>query len=198
MKLDIKSKIIELDVNDIVEYDNNNKIHGEKQIQAIEKSIERFSYIDEIIVDKKNVVLVWHWRLQAIKNMWYERVEVKQLDINVNEWKALRYLHNKLAEYDSDYIIENIKTEMSEWIDFSLWDLWEEEFISDLSFLRQTEEEFKIETHTWEVQTVRQIQIPVQQKDYEELQKNVRIAVASWVDLWDLLYNTLKNENTKY
>ena len=197
MKLDIKSKLVELSVNDIIEYDNNNKIHWEKQIQAIEKSIERFSYIDEIVVDKNNVVLIWHWRLQAIKNMWYDRVEVKKLDINWKEWKALRYLHNKLAEYDSDYILENVQFEVESWVDFSLWDLPQEEFVTNLEFLRQENQEFNIKTETWETQTIKWIQIPVKQADYEELTKYVRIWVSSWMDLGTLLYNTLRNENDR-
>jgi type I site-specific restriction-modification system R (restriction) subunit len=72
----------------------------------------RFGYIDEIVVDKNNILIAGHGRLESIKKMGYDSVEVKVLDIDSKDSKELRILHNKLSEYDNEYHLENLKIEI--------------------------------------------------------------------------------------
>ena len=131
--LKITWKIIELGLSQLIEYDKNNKIHWEKQIWAIANSIERFWYINEIVVDKNNIVIIWHWRLESIRKMGYTHTEVKQLDIDSKEAGALRILDNILTEFNSHNNLENIFSEFENGIDLTLWDFTNLDFFPEFN-----------------------------------------------------------------
>ena len=48
-------------------YKGNPKVHDEKQIQQIAKSIERFGFNNPILIDEKSEVIAGHGRLLAAK-----------------------------------------------------------------------------------------------------------------------------------
>ena len=58
-------KIIETDINKLVPYEFNNKIHDETQINRIANSIKEFWFTQPIVIDKNNVVIIGHWRLES-------------------------------------------------------------------------------------------------------------------------------------
>jgi len=131
--LENKWTIIEMDTNNLIEYDKNNKDHWEKQISAIASSIDRFWYYNEIIVDKNNIVIAWHWRLATAKKMWYTHIKVKQLDIDTKEAGALRILDNMLSNFDVEDNLENIVLDLDSGIDLTLWDYWKDDFYPELN-----------------------------------------------------------------
>jgi len=131
--LKVSAKRLEIPLSNLIEYDKNNKIHWDKQIDAIANSINRFSYYDEIVIDKNNVIIAWHWRLSAIKKMWYDWVEVKQLDIDSNEAGAMRILDNLLNKFDTEDNLENIVFDLDNWMDLQLWDIWTFDFLPELN-----------------------------------------------------------------
>ena len=104
----------ELTIDNIIPYELNNKIHGEKQVDLLANIIGKYWYVDEIIVDKNNIIIAWHGRLESAKKMWYEAVEVKVMDIDIKDSRAFRILHNKISNYDSEDNLENLVIELSE------------------------------------------------------------------------------------
>ena len=104
--------IEKVDIDKLIPYERNNKIHWEKQIDLLANIMNKFGYIDEIVVDKNNVIIAWHGRLQSIKKMWYDAVEVKKIDLDSKNASELRVLHNKIAEYDNELDLENLKIEL--------------------------------------------------------------------------------------
>lgn len=130
--LRVTAKRFDIDIDDLIEYDKNNKTHWDKQIDWIANSINRFSYYDEIIVDKNNIIIAGHWRLEAIKKLWYEAVEVKQLNIDSKEAGAMRILDNILSNFEVEDNLENIVFDLNSWIDLTLWEFGQNDFFPEL------------------------------------------------------------------
>ena len=66
-----------LKLSEIKYYKNNNKDHPEKQIELLAEIIKKYWYDDEIIVNNENVIIAGHWRLEALKKLWWNEVSVK-------------------------------------------------------------------------------------------------------------------------
>lgn len=81
---------------------NNPRIHTDEQINLISKSIEKFSFINPIIIDENNRVLAGHARLLAVD----DNTEVPCLRIN----------HLKDDEEKDAYMyIDNASYELGKW-----------------------------------------------------------------------------------
>jgi ParB family transcriptional regulator, chromosome partitioning protein len=96
-------KTIEIDINIITPYSKNQKIHTEIQIQKVAKSIERFGFLQPLVLDKKNNIVIGHCRYEASKLLGLKTVPCVIVDkLTDNEIKALRIADNKLNESDWD------------------------------------------------------------------------------------------------
>lgn len=95
-------------------YKGNPKVHDEKQIQQIAKSIERFGFNNPILIDEKSEVIAGHGRLLAARLLKLETVPVVRLiHLSEAEKRAYRIADNKLSEngrWDTDLL----KLEFSE------------------------------------------------------------------------------------
>ena len=61
-------KVESWDVEKLIPYENNVKIHDEKQVKKIAESIKRFGWDQPIVVDKDGVIIKGHGRrLAALK-----------------------------------------------------------------------------------------------------------------------------------
>ena len=119
-------EIIKLKLSDIIPYENNVKRHSEAQIEKLAKNIKEYGFIQPIVISEDNVIVIWHWRYEALKFL-----KKDECDCIILKWfseaklKALRIADNKLNESPFDF--SNLKTEMEDilkdwWID--LEDLW--------------------------------------------------------------------------
>jgi len=116
---------VKIAIEKIVPYEKNVKRHSEQQVEKIAKSIESVWFVQPLVVDENNVIIIWHGRYEAMKYLWK-----KEVDCVVLKWlpeekkKALRIWDNKLNE--SPYDISNLKDEVQDL--FNLWfdleDLW--------------------------------------------------------------------------
>ena len=107
-------KIDYVKIGELLEYSSNPKVHEEKQIQQIAKSIERFGFNNPILVDERSEVIAGHGRLLAAKLLKLETVPVVRLiHLSEAEKRAYRIADNKLSEngrWDTDLL----KLEFSE------------------------------------------------------------------------------------
>ena len=55
-------------------YNNNSKKHPKKQIEQVANSIKEFGFKQPIVIDKDNVVVVGHGRLEAAKLLGLKEV----------------------------------------------------------------------------------------------------------------------------
>lgn len=104
-------QIESIPTSDIVAYEFNNRTHPEEQIQRIAKSITEFGFIQPLVVDDKNSLIVGHGRLYAAQRLKHQTVpcvRVKNLtDVQI---KALRIIDNKLQN-DSRWDFNNVELE---------------------------------------------------------------------------------------
>lgn len=136
----ITKKLISLKIEEIREYELNNKIHSDFNISHIAKSIERNEYISPIIVDEENVILAWHGRLLAMKKLGKEKVEVLQIrGLSEKQKSDFRISDNKLSEF-SEWNVENLKVELEKiWVG-ELSELFVELDTAPISLLREVED----------------------------------------------------------
>jgi ParB-like chromosome segregation protein Spo0J len=57
----------QLDINKVIPYEKNAKKHEKKQIQQVANSIDRFGWVQPLVVDKDNNLIIGHCRLEAAK-----------------------------------------------------------------------------------------------------------------------------------
>ena len=115
---------IKLKVGDIRPYERNAKKHDEKQIKNVMESIKQFGFVQPVVVDKDNVLIIGHCRLIAAKRLGMREIDaVVAKDLTQEQVDKLRLLDNKLneSEWDFDLLLEDIPQ-----LDFSDFDIdWE-------------------------------------------------------------------------
>lgn len=113
-----------MDISVIQPYPKNAKKHPKKQIQQVANSIKEFGFNQPIVVDKDNVVIVGHGRLEAAKLLGLKDVPVIQVDLTEERAKAYRLADNKLneSEWDMDLVIEELKGLSEEMLDLTGFD----------------------------------------------------------------------------
>lgn len=97
-------KIVQMDINSIIPYENNVKKHDDKQVKKIAESIRKFGWRgNPIIVDENNVIISGHGRRLAALEIGLKKVPVEiASDLTEDEAKALRLADNRVAVSDVD------------------------------------------------------------------------------------------------
>lgn len=117
-----KMKIKEIAIDTITPYNLNNKVHTAQQIDHIANSIKEFGFTQPIVIDKNNVIIIGHWRLEWAKKLGLKKVPVVMMDdLTETQVRKLRILDNKLNE--SEWDMENLKVELAELPDLNIGDL---------------------------------------------------------------------------
>ena len=102
-----------VDINKLIPYKNNTKIHTEEQVEKLARSIEKFGFIKPIIVDDNYNVLCGHGGLLASKFLKLKEVPVLFVsNLSDDEKKAYIIADNKLAE--SEWDKELLKVELND------------------------------------------------------------------------------------
>ena len=104
-------EIANIKVKDLKPYGKNAKKHDQKQIDNVAKSIEKYGFVQPLVIDKNNVVIIGHCRLEASKKLKLKEVPCVLADTLTDEQvKELRLLDNKLneSEWDLDLISEEL------------------------------------------------------------------------------------------
>lgn len=95
------------DVEKVLPYPENHKVHKPEQVAALAKSIADQGLNDPITVDKDGVIISGHGRLEAVKKLGWKKVAVRWLKMLTKEQAdKLRIAANKTAstEYDFDVL----------------------------------------------------------------------------------------------
>lgn len=107
------------DIGRLKPFHNNSRVHDEKNLKAINASIDRFDWLQPIVVDKDGVIIMGHGRLEAAKQLNMEKVPVLVADwLTENEVAAAREADNMtqdLSFFDIDLLNENL--EQIDWLD---------------------------------------------------------------------------------
>lgn len=107
-------------------YKLNAKKHPRSQIEGIAESIRRFGFLQPVVVDKNDEIIIGHGRVEAQRLVDEDKAipVIKLEDLTETEVKALRIIDNRIAEtgWDSELIkldLANIDFDFSKFnIDF--------------------------------------------------------------------------------
>ena len=105
--MDIKN----IAVKDLVPYEKNTKKHDDVQINNVAESIKQYGFVQPIVIDKNNVVVIGHCRLLAAKKLKMADVPCVCVDdLTEEQVKALRIVDNKSNEspWDFDFLADEL------------------------------------------------------------------------------------------
>lgn len=99
-------EIRNISVKDLIPYDRNTKKHDKTQINNVAESIKQYGFVQPIVIDKNNTVVIGHCRLLAAKQLKMKEVPcVCVEDLTEEQVKALRIVDNKSNESEWDFDI---------------------------------------------------------------------------------------------
>ena len=134
-------EIRNISTKDIVPYDRNTKKHDKTQINNVAESIKQYGFVQPIVIDKNNVVVIGHCRLLAAKQLKMKEVPcVCVEDLTEEQVKALRIVDNKSNESEWDFDILPDELEQLNLSDFDF----------DFGIDDDEENKIKSEVHTAE------------------------------------------------
>lgn len=114
--------IVYIETEKLIPYERNNKIHTDDQVTKIANSIKEFWFVQPVVIDKSNTVIIWHWRLLAAKQLKMEKLPCVQITtLSDEQIKKLRIIDNKLNE--SEWDDENLQIELEDLWDLNIWDI---------------------------------------------------------------------------
>lgn len=184
----IKKEHVKVKVSDLKDYALNNKIHPEKQIEEIKKSIIDAGYIVNICVDENLEILTWHGRKEALEGLQIKEIEVtKILWLSDKEKRIYRIRDNKISELWVDNE-DNLKFEL---IDLENPDLNE---LCELSVQMDPEgvsDSFELPSN--DKSKLCQMMFTITEDQRDEIEKAMETAriLGAFVDTW----NENKNGN---
>lgn len=118
-----KIEIKYIPINDIKPYKNNPRLN-EDAIPYVMNSIKEFGFKNPIILDKNNVIVAGHTRLESAKRLDMKEVPVIYADdLTKEQIKAFRLADNKVAEksmWDYTKLDEELDSILD--IDMSMFD----------------------------------------------------------------------------
>lgn len=105
-------KIEKIKVGEIIPYEDNAKLHPERQIEQIRSSILEFGFNDPIAIDENNVVIEGNGRLMAIKDLGFKEVDCIRIEgLTEDQKRAYILVHNQLT-MNTGFDIEILNREL--------------------------------------------------------------------------------------
>lgn len=114
-------------IAEIKPYKLNAKKHDQSQIQHVANSIKEFGFVQPIVIDENNEIVIGHCRYEASKLLGMKEVPVLKVgELTPQQVKALRLADNKTNESEWDFDLLN--DELDDILDIDM-----EDFGFDLS-----------------------------------------------------------------
>lgn len=126
-----KLKIVLWDVEKLVPYEGNAKLHDKAQVKKIVESIRQFGWTQAIVVDKDGVIIAGHGRRLAALELNAKQVPViVRDDLSESEVKALRLADNRVSISGMDNELLRAELESLEFDLDGIFDKKELEFLN--------------------------------------------------------------------
>lgn len=105
--------VIEVPIGQLKPYENNAR-KNENAIPKVAESIKKYGFKNPIIIDKDNVIICGHTRLEASKLLGLKKVPcIIASDLTEEQVKEFRLVENKtneFADWDYEKLIEELDT----------------------------------------------------------------------------------------
>lgn len=116
---------IKLKISEVKPYERNAKKHDKKQIENVMESIRQFGFVQPVVVDKNNVLVIGHCRYAAAKRLKMKQIDAVRVEsLTEEQVNKLRLLDNKLneSEWDIELLLEDVPA--LDWDGFDIdWNL---------------------------------------------------------------------------
>ena len=130
-----KLKIEYVDINSIKPYKKNPR-KNEEAIPYVMESIKQFGFKNPVILDKDNVIVAGHTRIESAKRLGITEIPcIYADDLTDEQIKAFRLADNKVAEI-AEWDIDLLDTELDDILNINM---------SDFGFDLDLEDEFNEE-----------------------------------------------------
>lgn len=117
-KRDDKAQYIK--ISELKPYENNARTHSIEQIEAICNSIKEFGFINPVIIDENDMILVGHGRIEAAKVLGIDEAPYRRVtNLTEDQKRAYILADNKLSDlggWDEELLaqeLEEIELDMS-------------------------------------------------------------------------------------
>lgn len=112
---------VDVRLADVKPYEKNQKKHDDTQVNNIAISIDKYGFVQPLVLDKDNNIIIGHGRYLAAEKLKMESVPVVYAEnLTDDQIRELRILDNKLNE--SEWDIDKLKLDLEE-LDFSEFDI---------------------------------------------------------------------------
>ena len=139
-------------VTDLIPYAKNTKKHDKMQIDNVAESIRQYGFVQPLVIDKNNEVVIGHCRLLAAKQLGMKEVPCVCVDdLTEEQVRALRIVDNKSneSEWDLDLLADELAdVDLSEF-DFDFGLLYESDDEDVLEDEDELEEEKADTSFVW-------------------------------------------------
>lgn len=123
----------EIKISEITPYEKNTKKHTDEQVKNVMESIKQFGFVQPLVVDENNIIVIGHCRFEAAKKLGMETLPCYiAKDLSEKQIRRLRIIDNKSNESVWDYVN----------LDFELADLDFDEFSFDFGSATMHDNEF--------------------------------------------------------
>lgn len=97
-------QVVMKSLGEIQPYSKNAKKHDARQIKNVAESIKQYGFVQPVVVDKNNVIVIGHCRALAAKKLGIKEVPCVCVDdLTPEQVNALRLVDNKSNESDWDF-----------------------------------------------------------------------------------------------
>lgn len=94
----------QISIDEIKPYKNNTKKHDERQIKNVAESIRQYGFVQPLVIDANNEIVIGHCRFEAAKVLEMETIPcVRVDDLTPAQVRALRIVDNKTNESPWDF-----------------------------------------------------------------------------------------------
>ena len=107
------SKIKRVDIDKLIPYENNAKIHSDKQIDKLVESISEFGFISPVLIDKDYNIIAGHGRTQAAKKAGLKQIPCVFIEgLSEEQKKAYILADNRLSEINVSWDLDLVAAEL--------------------------------------------------------------------------------------
>ena len=125
--IELMAKTVPMKIDELLPYQRNQKDHPETQVRNLANSLRRFGWVQPVVIDERNVIVIGHGRVLGAKLLGLTEAPVaRTVDLTEDEIRELRIIDNKLNESEWNEFLDQDVQELT----FEGFDLDFEKFLT--------------------------------------------------------------------